>query len=393
MFEKNCCFNFLPNQLFTSVMNATETADQSIDNESEDEFTIPSFITIVIFSSVLCLFLIFIGLCAAYECFKITKRKRELEASSHIENNKQTGNAPKNNGMHATSNQESNKNDTVRSNPEHVAIDMAPSINRQHTFFRTLNPERRAKKSFSFIIILSILVLLFVGSLKSQSKYHMFAYLLTVLVIIWNISFSAILLSSEHLHMITVKRKRLNNSQFLFVPYEYVEDKHRLITSVSAINAIGGSNAERYSLLTMYITFGVLYCAVFSKWTEEHSSTLNIELVLMMLDAVGLLMVFVWEIEPNTFSNIAHYIAAGITVICSPAAFAMQQNFSWFSIAAVSITYIGLIEWFALLLNLPAKHEDLSVVHRCSKISIINEVIVLMLSYSCGVMFIYNLDQ
>ena len=144
-------------------------------------------------------------------------------------------------------------------------------------------------------------------------------------------------------------------------------------------------------MLLMYTTFGVSYCAVCSKWTEQHSSKLDAELLLIMLCSIGLPMLATWELEPNSFSKVVHYAAAGVSNSCGPIAFAMQQNFSWLSIAFVSVTYIGIIEWFVLHSILPARHEDLSIVHKLSKISIINETIVMALAYSCGVMYIYNL--
>eukprot|EP00483_Globobulimina_turgida_P000621 UN00621 len=88
--------------------------------------------------------------------------------------------------------------------------------------------------------------------------------------------------------MIYVKRKRVNYSQLLFIPYGYVENEHGVLLSVSAVNAIIGSNAERSALLTMYTTFGVVYCAVSVKWCEQTSlsstfTSLDIELILMMI--------------------------------------------------------------------------------------------------------------
>eukprot|EP00483_Globobulimina_turgida_P003470 UN03476 len=125
--------------------------------------------------------------------------------------------------------------------------------------------------------------------------------------------------------MIYVKRKRVNYSQ-LFIPYGYVENEHGVLLSVSAVNAIIGSNAERSALLTMYTTFGVVYCAVSVKWCEQPSSSstftsLDIELILIMINAIGLLMIATWQVEPKIVSYVIHYLAAVTTVISSPAAF------------------------------------------------------------------------
>merc|ERR1712113_1347507 len=102
-------------------------------------------------------------------------------------------------------------------------------------------------------------------------------------------------------------------------------------------------------------------------------------------------MIGQWELEPTAFAQVSHYVASGICCICAPAAFMLQQDFSVFSVCYSSVALFGLVEWFILMKKLPKRHEDLSVVHKLSKISIINEMVVLMMLYSTGLMFGYNL--
>merc|ERR1712130_738296 len=143
----------------------------------------------------------------------------------------------------------------------------------------------------------------------------------------------------------------------------------------------------------MYISFGVSYCAACSKWTEHRLSSkteglgytmLDVELSLFMTGAMGMLMIATWELEPSSFAQICHYIGAALCCIMQPTAFMLQQDFSMFSITFCSLTLFGLIEWFVLVWNLPVEHENLSIVHKLSKISIINELVVLMMAYACA---------
>eukprot|EP01084_Bolivina_argentea_P140954 247720_1 len=268
-------------------------------------------------------------------------------------------------------------------------------LSRQLSSLDTLSSERKTKASFTIIIILCMIILICVNkSSTTNSKYHMFAYLLIILVLFWNTIFFSIILTSNQLHMIYIKRKQVNYSRFLFVPYDYVEDPHRVLLSVSAVNAIVGSNAERSALLTMYGTFCVGYCAVSTKWSEQKTTdftSLDIQLTLMLISCIGLLMVATWQVEPHIFSYCMHYISAIMTVISSPAAFMLQQQFSSFSILVTAMTYCGLIEWIIMYTFMPFKHDDLDKVHKYSLICITNEALVLMMAYACGIMFIYNL--
>eukprot|EP01083_Nonionella_stella_P007118 20558_1 len=271
-------------------------------------------------------------------------------------------------------------------------------LNEQYTYYPTLTPERNSKLIFTIGLIIS-LIALFIANKHSSSRsvYHMFSYILIILIINWNISLYSIIFSTKHLHKIVIKRRRLDDKSLLFIPYDNpIENKHQVLLSVSAVNAIAGSNAERSSLLTMYISFGVTYCAVSMKWIEQKASDytlLDMELFLCMLSAVGMICIATWEVEAHPMSICIHYLAAITTIISSPAAFLMQQNYSTLSIIMACLTWIGLVEWLALhTFVIPQTHSDTRLVHTYSKISIINEAIVLTFAYTCALMFIYCLE-
>merc|ERR1712204_38290 len=103
---------------------------------------------------------------------------------------------------------------------------------------------------------------------------------------------------------------------------------------------------------------------------------LDVELLLFLIGTVGALMVATWELESHIFGIMSHYLAAGVGFWCYPIAFALQQNFSWFSIILGLVCVIGAIEWCILMINLPRKHETLSMVHKLSRLSIMNEAII-----------------
>eukprot|EP01083_Nonionella_stella_P180137 641557_1 len=165
----------------------------------------------------------------------------------------------------------------------------------------TLLPERTSKALFSATFIPSVILLVTITKfIWITNIYHMFAYLLILLMIWWNITFYSIIYSSDHLHMIYIKRQQVPHSPLLFIPYGFFEDPQHVVTSVSAVNAIVGSNAERSSLLVMYATFAVSYCAVTTKWAEHRSpdiTALDIQLTLFLFSAIGLLMTATWQME------------------------------------------------------------------------------------------------
>ena len=194
--------------IITSIENASNTRNGS-------QSLIASIVILCSFSAIILMLLV---LCAA-SYYIVSKRKKiEVDAASNIRESKQSNGSESPGAMM----------------PAEQTLEVPKPRQSVHSLqysnLPTLKSERRAKKTFSFVIIVSVIILLIVASLDGdQSKYHLFAYLLIVLLAIHLILLFSIVLSSDHLHMIVVKRKRLNDSQFLFVPYEYVEDKHRSI--------------------------------------------------------------------------------------------------------------------------------------------------------------------
>eukprot|EP01083_Nonionella_stella_P004082 11770_1 len=98
----------------------------------------------------------------------------------------------------------------------------------------TLLPERTSKVLFSATFIPSVILLFTITKfLWITNVYHMFAYLLILLQIWWNITFYSIIYCSDHLHMIYIKRQQVPHSRLLFIPYGFFEDRQHIVTSVS----------------------------------------------------------------------------------------------------------------------------------------------------------------
>eukprot|EP01084_Bolivina_argentea_P287547 493420_1 len=147
-------------------------------------------------------------------------------------------------------------------------------------------------------------------------------------------------------HFVRVKRRKLPDANFIFIPYAFEEREDTLIDAVSLFASLRGSNIADFIEGFFYLTFGSMFAANCMKWMEykEFNVDRDIPIVLNLWCAYGSFFANVWNLERKEVitSRIMHYISTIICVICGPLALCLQQHWSILSIVLLIGAYVVL---------------------------------------------------
>eukprot|EP01084_Bolivina_argentea_P119402 211701_1 len=199
----------------------------------------------------------------------------------------------------------------------------------------------------------------------------------------------------QHLHSIVVLRKVVPDTLLLVVPYAVKEYKKTIMSSISAMSSMRGSNLFYLLGSSSNICFGMVFSVASFKWYEFKVINLDTgALVLLVLSTFGSTIITGWELDLNSkLSTGLHYFGALVTFIASPTAFAIYQDWSALSVTLMVVTYIclgifGSVYAFAQ----PQYDNNPAMVHKVSMFCIIVELIAVLNGMICVILFIYCMN-
>eukprot|EP01084_Bolivina_argentea_P119403 211703_1 len=194
--------------------------------------------------------------------------------------------------------------------------------------FGALQIERYLRLICSGTFILGSLIIFY--CLRERSPYEVVAYCMTLVQSLWLIQFLGVVLTMQHLHSIVVLRKVVPDTLLLVVPYAVKEYKKTIMSSISAMSSMRGSNLFYLLGSSSNICFGMVFSVASFKWYEFKVINLDTgALVLLVLSTFGSTIITGWELDLNSkLSTGLHYFGALVTFIASPTAFAIYQDWS-----------------------------------------------------------------
>ena len=298
------------------------------------------------------------------------------------------------------SKQHSQPVDNQKNDIQNDIDDDKPKMERQNTeqrhallYFDALQIERYIRLICSCIFIGGSLIIVYI--LKEGSPYRNIAYCMSLVQILWLVQFLGVVLTMQHLHSIVVFRKVVPNTLFLVVPYAVKEYKQRIMSSISAMSSLRGSNLFYLLGSSSNICFGMTFSAVSFKWFEFQIINIDtVSLGLLLISTFGSTIITGWELDLSSkLSTGLHYLGALVSFVAAPTAFAMYQSFSALSIVIMVITYVCLAVFGSVYAFWkPEYPDDPVMVHRVSMFCIIVELIAVLNGMLCVILFIWCMD-
>lgn len=277
-------------------------------------------------------------------------------------------------------------------------INIQASLKDLVTRDRGLKHERLGKFSVETLLFLICLFALWFISefFNFYNGYHLIAFMLIILIMTWTICFLFVIFSMKHLHFIRIKRKCIDT--YLYIPYDFEENIHMPMKSVSGLSALRGSNIEKLLGNLMQLTFGLILSVVLIKYNESHVNlTLKnkIELILLVISSYGCFLISTWNLEESKYnlSIIMHYLATSLSIFLGPLSLCIYKNWDLISVIIMSFTYTIFFIFFIFVFRVKDYYQDINFTHKISIILIIIEVICLIAAYSSLILFVYFLGN
>ena len=287
----------------------------------------------------------------------------------------------------------------IESDIVNISDESKPSFKRQNTedvhhllYFDALQIERYIRLFCSCVFIAGSLFLFYM--LRDTSPYRNIAYCMALVQLLWLIQFLGVVLTMEHLHNIVVFRKVVPNTLFLVVPYAVKEYETHIMSSISAMSGMRGSNLFYLLGSNSNICFGMTFSACSFKWFEFQ--VINVDsmaLGLLLISTFGSTIITGWELDlTSKLSTGLHYFGALVAFSTAPISFAMYQNFSALSIIIMVVTFVCLLVFGSLYTYAKPIYDDPKMVHKVSMFAIIIELIAVVNGMLCVILFIWCMD-
>ena len=274
-------------------------------------------------------------------------------------------------------------------------------LHRQASFdgpYGELQEERNYKVVFQAVFTV-LLVVSFISSkyVSFATFNHIIAIYMTLTIILLNTFVLFTIFSFNHLHFLRIRRRRLPNAHFVFIPYDFEEKEHIPIDAVSLFAALRGSNTADFIEGFFYFTFGLFFGPLCIKWMEYDYFDIHrdVPILLMLASSYGMFFANAWNLERKDvmISQIMHYISVMFCAICGPLALCLQQSWSALSILLMVGTYSFFTIYISAVKYVETKVDKLNhdQVHRYSLKLLIVELIGMTILYSTGIIFIYEM--
>eukprot|EP01083_Nonionella_stella_P066444 174983_1 len=252
---------------------------------------------------------------------------------------------------------------------------------------------------FTLTLFLSFII---VFKTFEHSPYKMISIFIVCVTTHWMVLFLTIILTTKHLHLVYVETRPFpvssRQSTFLAPTSFPKEIQYKEIVSISSFFAIHGTNMDKLSSFLLYIHFSLVLCASIMNWDDNTYDNALWKQILLS-GCIGCFLMVSFELKPNILSYSMHYIGVGLTGYAGPCAFALQQNWSFSSVAIILGTIVCAIAWIALSFgwnmerNNDTKHSDeyMTFIHMKSKLCVLIEVGLLCFCDLGVVLTIYNM--
>eukprot|EP01083_Nonionella_stella_P121361 364585_1 len=244
--------------------------------------------------------------------------------------------------------------------------------------------------------------LLIYWQLPERSPYHNIAYCMALVQLLWLVNFLGVVLTIQHLHSVVVLRKVVPNTLFLVVPYAVKEYKTTIMSSISAMSSMRGSNLFYMLGSSSNICFGMTFSTASFKWLEslEYSKTDDdyvvdtLSLLLLLLSTYGSTIITGWELDLNSkLSSSLHSFGAFVTFVAAPFAFGMNQKWSNFSIGIMIWTYVCLAVFGSVYAFVNPEYKDNPrMVHKVSMFCIFVELVAVVNGMLCVILYIWCME-
>lgn len=272
-------------------------------------------------------------------------------------------------------------------------VDCADQINisRQNTEythkvenFSHLQIERYARLFFSILFIGGSILILYIH--KDTAPFINIGCCIAYIGCLWLIQFVIVISTVKHLHHMEVFRKIVPNTLLLVVPYKFKEYPQDVMSSISSMSSIRGSNLFYLLGQTANIVFGMVFAAVSFKWhliqQEEdkyHKRMEAVSLGLLLTSCFAAVLLTSFELDKKSkIDTYTHYAAALFAFNGAHISFVIDQECSALSIILISITYVCLAVFGSVYAFVNPHYEnDPRMVHRISLFCIIIELLAL----------------
>eukprot|EP01083_Nonionella_stella_P166176 554804_1 len=272
-----------------------------------------------------------------------------------------------------------------------------------HLHFDALQIERYIRLFFSFVFVVGSLGIYWqLRENNFRSPYHNIAYCMTLVQSLWLVQFLGVVLTIQHLHSVVVLRKVVPDTVFLVVPYAVKEYKTIIMSSISAMSSMRGSNLFYMLGSSSNICFGMTFSAASFKWLEslEYSKTDDdyvvdtLSLLLLLLSTYGSTIITGWELDLNSkLSSSLHSFGAFVTFVAAPFAFGMNQKWSNFSIGIMIWTYVCLAVFGSVYAFVNPEYKDNPrMVHKVSMFCIFVELVAVVNGMLCVILYIWCME-
>ena len=240
---------------------------------------------------------------------------------------------------------------------------------------------------------------------QSSSIYHVISYYLTFITTIFFAISAATLLTSKHIHYISVTLDQLSDYKMVEMVAHVHHFRHRVNPSISQVLSLKGTNVEHVYKLYCYTQFGLNITAITMKYHELDDNSINIiakqdrervlvSLILFLVYNFANVGIHVWYLQDkNKINDTMHDICASLAG-CISVAFCIQQKWSALSIIFLSMVVISLGLWKIIGQKwFKQTTTDRNVIHLISLWNICCEYVIIMISFITNVLLVYCFDN
>eukprot|EP01083_Nonionella_stella_P074609 202441_1 len=265
---------------------------------------------------------------------------------------------------------------------------------RQQSFFQQLVPERSFKSWFTTSIFLWIAIVLGFTLPNDFNIYQITAMMNLVFAVHLYGIIIAVIVNTDNLHFLRVRRKPLPGNSFLFIPYDVEAKPNEPMYSISSIIGLEGTNLARLGAGAMYPSVG-LCLAMGVLYSTQCGFGVSAFCMFGLSFGFWLIATFQWEGRENqilkeakelTVGDHAHQWGVNILFLSSSIACAIQQPYIALILFAIAV--INLVIFFTIFYTWYPRN-----VHYKSVALIGMEMLAMLSPIALSFLAMYNLSD